>query len=111
MNLQYGVLIGFTIDMNGKLILAGDTSIFASIGEAMFGMYLENEMLLSFSGELGNMIAGSLSTNLVENGIQTDITSPIVIQENTTISDYQKGLHLTAVFVNKGELDIYILLD
>ena len=111
LNLQYGVLIGLTIDMNGKLILAGDTSIFASIGEAMFGMQLENEMLTSFSGELGNMIAGSLSTNLVENGIRTDITSPIVIEENTTISDYQKGLHLTAVFANKGELDIYILLD
>ena len=58
LNLQYGVLIGLTIDMNGKLILAGDTSIFASIGEAMFGMQLENEMLTSFSGELGNMIAG-----------------------------------------------------
>ena len=60
LHLQFGVLIGITVDIKGKLILAGDSTIFGSIGESMFGMPLEGDMLLSFSGELGNMIAGGL---------------------------------------------------
>ena len=30
------------------------------IGQAMFGMSIEGEMVESFTGELGNMVAGNL---------------------------------------------------
>ena len=111
LHLPFGVLIGMTIDIKGKLILAGDSTLFSSIGESMYGMPLEGEMLLSFSGELGNMIAGSLSTHLVDCGIHTDITSPTMIQGSVILSDHTNALQVTAVFENREELNIYLLLD
>lgn len=111
LHIQFGVLIGITGDVRGKLVLSGDTSLFGSIGQLMFGMALEGEMLTSFSGELGNMLAGSLSTNIVEEGINTDITSPTIIEGNTTLSGYEKALHVTVEFVGIGEMKIFLLLD
>ena len=101
LHLQFGVLIGMMIDIKGKLILAGDSTLFSSIGESMYGIPLEGDMLISFSGELGNMIAGGLSTHLVGCGIKTDITSPTIIQGNTILSGHQQALQMTAVFGNK----------
>lgn len=111
LELQFGVLIGVTGDIKGRLILAGDKAVFSSIGEAMFGMPLEGEMLSSFSGELGNMLAGRISTTIVENGIQTDITAPTIMQGTTTLSGHEKAIHMTAEFDNIGGMDIYLLLN
>lgn len=111
LQLQFGVLIGITGDVKGQLILAGEQHVFGSIGTAMFGAELEGEMLISFSGELGNMIAGSLSTNIVEDGIKTDITSPTVLQGSTTLSGYDKAIHTIVRFAEIGQMDVYLLLD
>ena len=108
---QFGVLIGVTGDVKGSLILTGDSVVFSSIGEAMFGMPLEGEMLSSFSGELGNMLAGRISTIILENGIQTDITAPTILQGNTTLSGYEKAIHMTANFDHIGAMDIYLLIN
>ncbi|MFD2044943.1 chemotaxis protein CheX [Ornithinibacillus salinisoli] len=111
LKLAFGVLIGITGDLKGKLVLAGDTAVFGSIGEAMFGMPLEGEMLSSFSGELGNMIAGGLSTNIIESGIQTDITAPTIIEGSTTLTGYERAIHITADFGSIGSLRMYLLVD
>lgn len=111
LRIQFGVLIGITGDVKGKLVLSGNTTTFGSIGESMFGMPIDGEMLASFSGELGNMLAGSLSTNIVQEGINTDITSPTIIQGDTTLSGYEKALHVIVTFDGVGELDIFLLLD
>ena len=68
-----GVLIGMTGDVRGRLIIDGDEMTFGSIGEAMFGMRVEGEMLQSFAGELGNMIAGTLSTTICKYEMEMDI--------------------------------------
>lgn len=57
-------MIGVTSDVKGCLILAGDTNVIGSIGEAM---------LSSLSGELGNMLVGGTSTAIVKNELKTDI--------------------------------------
>lgn len=44
------VLIGMTGDLRGRLMIEGHETIFGSIGETMFGMPLEGEMLESFTG-------------------------------------------------------------
>lgn len=111
LQVEFGVLIGITGDVRGQLILAGEQYIFSAIGESMFGMPVEEEMLASFSGELGNMLAGGLSTNIVQNGIKTDITSPTIMQGSTTLSGYERAIHMRAVFEAKGVLNIYLLLD
>ncbi|MFD1037057.1 hypothetical protein ACFQ3N_01270 [Virgibacillus byunsanensis] len=41
--IPFGVLIRITGDIKGKLILAGNSTMFASIGETMFGMTLKGE--------------------------------------------------------------------
>ncbi|MFD1446899.1 chemotaxis protein CheX [Oceanobacillus profundus] len=110
LEVQFGVLIGVTEDIKGSLILSGDTTVFSSIGEAMFGMPLEGEMLSSFSGEFGKL-AGRISTIIVENGIQTDITAPTILQGNTTLSGYEKAIHIIAEFDYTGGMDIYLLLN
>src|SRR5699024_11904509 len=63
-NVRFGVLIGIVGDLKGKLVLAGDIHMFGLIGEKMFGMEVTGDMLSSFSGEFGNMLAGSISTNI-----------------------------------------------
>jgi chemotaxis protein CheX len=111
LKLQFGVLIGITGDLKGKLVLSGEPTVFGAIGETMFGMPLEDEMLVSFSGELGNMLAGGLSTNIVQNGINTDITSPTIMEGNTTLLGYEKAIQLTVNFDSIGVLDLYLLVD
>ena len=111
LKLQFGVLIGITGDVKGRLVLSGEPSLFGSIGEVMFGMPLQDEMLVSFSGELGNMLAGGLSTIIVENGITTDITAPTIMEGNTTLSGYVRSIELPVSFESIGELKLYLLLD
>lgn len=109
--LEFGVLIGMTGDIKGKLVFTGTQKTFVAIGEVMYGMHLEGEMLSSFSGELGNMIAGGMATNVNENGIKINITSPIIMKGDTEISGHVQAFKLPIAFQNVGEIDIYLLLD
>lgn len=110
-NLDYGVLIGFTGDISGKMIFSAQRNVFGTIGENMYGMALEGEMLASFSGELGNMIAGGISTKVIDNGYKTDITSPTIMEGDTTITGYNQALQVPVTLENVGNLHIYLLLD
>lgn len=108
---NFGVLIGITGDIKGKLVLTGDSELFGSIGEVMFGMQLENEIMVSFSGELGNMIAGGIASSIFKDGIQTDITAPTILSGNTSLSGYRNGLHIPVYFESVGRMGIHLLLD
>jgi chemotaxis protein CheX len=108
---RFGVLIGIVGDIRGKIVFSGDRNVFGGIGKSMFGMPIEGEMLSSFSGELGNMIAAGLSSNIVEHGIQTDITSPTIMEGHTCLSGFEKAYHILVSCENAGELHIYLLLD
>ena len=110
-HIQFGVLIGITGDVKGKLLLSGPLATFSVIGEAMFGMPVEGDMLSSFSGELGNMIAGNLSTIIGEKGINMDITHPTIIQGDTNISGYRQALNMTVKYEHAGEMAICLLID
>lgn len=110
-HITYGVMIGITGDVKGQLVLEGSPKVFGGIGEKMFGMPLEGEMLHSFSGELGNMIAGRLSTEVSNKGINTDITSPTILQGDTKLLGHKQALNVTFSFEEIGEIEIYLLLD
>lgn len=109
--LHFGVLIGITGDIQAKMIISGETSIFSTLSQALYGMTLEGEMLTSFSGELGNMIAGSLSTIIIENGLKTDITAPTIVQENTKLSGFRNAINLPITIASVGKMDIFLLFD
>src|SRR5699024_1140226 len=109
--LSFGVLIGFVGDIKGKIMFVGDAETFANIGEVMFGMPVEGEMLTSFSGELGNMIAGNLSTNIHAKGWTIDITFPTMMEGTTRLQGFKNGIKLPISYDDSGQLDIYLLLD
>lgn len=111
LHLQFGILIGITGDIKARLILMGNPITFSTIAHSMFGMELEGEMLASFSGELGNMLAGSISTHIVNSGIQTDITAPTIMQGDSRLSGFEKAIGMSAIFSEQDQLDLYLLLD
>lgn len=106
-----GVLIGMTGDVKGRVIIEGDKNIFSKIGEGMFGMLLEGEMLESFAGELGNMIAGKLSTTISKNGFEMDITPPTVFVGETKIYGFNKAFRLPIKLQNLGAIDVLLMVE
>ncbi|MEF7563029.1 chemotaxis protein CheX [Bacillus infantis] len=106
-----GVLIGMTGDLRGRVIIDGEEQSFSKIGEAMFGMLLEGEMLESFAGELGNMIAGNLSINLSGQGLQIDITPPTVLVGETKVYGFEKAYSLPVKISGAGELMVVLMLE
>ncbi|MCT2535957.1 chemotaxis protein CheX [Aquibacillus koreensis] len=111
LKVEFGVMIGFTGDLKGELVVKSTSNVFASIGEKMFGMPLSDEMLDSFSGELGNMIAGSLSTQIAESGIHTDITHPTVLNGSTSLSGFKRALLVNVNYPSIGDMQINLLLN
>jgi chemotaxis protein CheX len=106
-----GVLIGMTGDLRGRIIIDGEEQAFSKIGEAMFGMLLEGEMLESFAGELGNMIAGNLSIYLSGQGLQIDITPPTVLVGETKVYGFEKAYSLPVKIAGAGELMVVLMLE
>ncbi|WP_182201289.1 chemotaxis protein CheX [Paraliobacillus salinarum] len=111
LTVELGVLVGFTGEIKGELILQAKENVFSHIGEKMFGMPLSQEMLDSFAGELGNMIAGSLSTYLASVEISTDITYPTVLKGNAQLTGFKRSFFVTIEYENIGKVEVYLLLN
>ena len=109
--LSIGVLIGMTGDIRGRLIIDGDETTFGSIGEGMFGMKIEGEMLESFAGELGNMIAGTLSTCISKYEIEMDITPPSVLVGELKIYGFENAFRLPIIIQNVGNMAIILMIE
>lgn len=108
---EMGVLIGITGQVRGRLFIEAKQEVFAAVGELMFGMPLTGEMLESFVGELGNMIAGNMSTQVSTKGILIDITPPTVLVGQTKISGYDTALSIPAQIQDIGTLQIVLMVD
>ncbi|RIW33090.1 chemotaxis protein CheX [Bacillus salacetis] len=106
-----GVLIGLTGDIRGQIIIDGHVEDFQGLGASMFGMPLEGEMLESFAGELGNMIAGNLSTHISQLGHSMDITPPTVIVGESKLSGFDRALRLPLSLENVGKFIVVIMVD
>jgi len=111
LHLNYGVLISFIGEIEGRLIITGDLDVFAMIGEKLFGVPLEGEMLNSFTGELGNMIAGGISTDIGNQGMDIDITSPTIIEGDSILSGYTQGIQLQIKLSELHQFELSLLMD
>lgn len=111
LTVNFGVMIGFTGGLKGELVLRSDEAFVSEIGEVMFGMPLSNDMLESFAGELGNMIAGSLSTYLAEKDIKTDITHPTVLKGDAQLSGFKRALLVEIEYSESKRIAIYLLIN
>ncbi|WP_223701979.1 chemotaxis protein CheX [Sutcliffiella deserti] len=110
-NISLGVLIMLTGDIRGQLLIQGERSVFQQIATSMFGMELEGDMLHSFTGELGNMIAGNLSSYIAQSGINMDITPPNVIMEQQKEFQFHHRLQSPILFKENGSMQIIIELE
>lgn len=108
---EMGVLIGVVGDLRGRIILDSAVQTFRSIGAAMYGMELEGEMLESFTGELGNMLAGNLCTNASADGVTIDITPPTVMVGHTKLSGFRHAFKINVEFEDIGNMHIILALD
>ncbi|MFC4404873.1 chemotaxis protein CheX [Gracilibacillus xinjiangensis] len=108
---KYGVLIGFSGTFKGDLLIQAQHNVFSAIGEALYGMQLTEDMLDSFSGELGNMIAGGLSTHLANAGIETDITHPTIISGEAKLSGFKRVLEVQIQYEKIGGMTMSLLLN
>ena len=108
---EMGVLIGIIGDIKGRIIIDSSAETFSAIGATMFGMPLEGEMLESFTGELGNMIAGNICTSVASSGVEIDITPPTVIVGTSRLYGFQHAFKLPVVIENIGELTIILTID
>jgi len=108
---ELGVLIGMTGDMKGRLVIEGTHKSIGSIGEKMFGMPVEGEMLESFTGELANMIAGNLATVVSQREVSIDITPPTVIVGSTKISGFKKAFRVPVDLNGEGSLQLILMVE
>jgi len=108
---EIGVLIGMVGHVRGRLVIESEEKTFGGIGEAMFGMPLEGEMLQSFTGELGNMLAGNLCTIAAQKGLEIDITPPTVMVGSSKLYGFERAFRVPVGIGGKGELQIILMLE
>lgn len=108
---EISVLIGLVGDVKGRVII--DTTLYkiSEIGQAMFGMTIEGEMIESFSGELGNMVAGNLCTVLEKEGLRLDISPPTVMVGAAKISGFRQAFQLPVQFEDGSIMQILLTID
>ena len=107
---KMGVLIGMTGEVRGTILIDSDEDNFQSLGAVMFGMQIEGEMLLSFVGEFGNMLAGTLATHIASNGFELDITPPTVMSGNTKLYGFKQAIILPFDIKDIGEFTVLVAI-
>lgn len=105
---ELSVLIGLVGGIKGRLLIDTSTDAIDIIGQAMFGMSIEREMVESFTGELGNMVAGNLCTVLEKDSLILDISPPTVMTGATKFFGFKQAFKLP-IKLEDGEL-LHVLL-
>jgi chemotaxis protein CheX len=108
---ELSVLIGLVGGIKGRLIIDTSTNVIGTIGQSMFGMSIEGEMIESFTGELGNMVAGNLCTVLEKNGLMLDISPPTVMSGQTKFFGFKQAFKLPVRLEDGGMLTVLLTID
>ncbi len=108
---EISVLIGLVGDVKGRIIMDTTLVKVSEIGQAMFGMTIEGEMIESFCGELGNMVAGNLCTTLEKDGLVLDISPPTVMVGSAKISGFRQAFQLPVQFEDGSMMQILMTID
>ncbi|MYL32807.1 chemotaxis protein CheX [Pontibacillus yanchengensis] len=106
-----GVLIGVNGDIQGRLVIEGSKESVGLIGERMFGMPLEGEMLESFTGELANMIVGQLATIVSQRNVEIDITPPTLMNQLSLLPENRRSLCVSVSLENQQSLQMTLLIE
>lgn len=107
---EIGVSINFT-NSEYCMILDGQRVVFSRMSEAIFGMYMEGEMLDSCVSEIANIIAGRTTTILGEQGVALDITPPSLLEENHHFDSQTNKLMLPISIQTVGDIRVVLLKE
>ncbi|KRE98418.1 hypothetical protein ASG89_05260 [Paenibacillus sp. Soil766] len=107
---EIGVSINFT-NSEYCMILDGQRVVFSRMSEAIFGMYMEGEMLDSCVSEIANIIAGRTTTILGEQGVELDITPPSLLEENYHFDNQANKLMLPISIQTVGDIRVVLLKE
>lgn len=110
-HLTYSVLIGMVGDMKARIIIDADENIFSKLCSSLYGFQLEGELLESFVGELGNMVAGKLCVYSSVNEIQLDITTPTVMIGSTNVPITSHTFSLPIEIINIGKFNLLLSIE
>ncbi|WP_335871814.1 chemotaxis protein CheX [Bacillus sp. 2205SS5-2] len=108
---ELGVIVGITGDLKGTLYLTTLKQTSNFIAEKMYGMSLDGDMLVSFQGELANMISGNMSRIVYEKGIEIDITPPTIVEGKVVPAKHKIALEVNAVVGDFGKMKIVLALN
>lgn len=107
---EIGVSINFT-NSDYSMILDGQRVVFSRMSEAIFGMYMEGEMLDSCVSEIANIIAGGTTTILGQQGVSLDITTPSLLQDDFQIDGQTDKTTLPISIETVGDIRVVLLKD
>lgn len=107
------IIIGFTGEMKGQVMIAFPNSIACDIASKMIMMPITemDELAKSAIGELGNMIMGNTATIFSTKGISIDITPPTV--GNGTMSfttNYASNICIPLTYEDNKEIEINVAI-
>lgn len=108
---EMSVLIGFIGDIKGRIIIDSNQPTYGQLASKMFGMPIEGEMLESFTGEFGNMVAGAICTHAGAQNINIDITPPTVMVGKTKLYGFESAFYIPVIIEEVGELSILFTID
>ncbi|MFS0576328.1 chemotaxis protein CheX [Sporosarcina sp. 179-K 3D1 HS] len=109
--MELSVLIGLVGDIKGRLLIDVTEEAIDVIGQSMFGMKIEGEMVESFTGELGNMVAGNLCTVLENDGVKLDISPPTVMTGKTKMYGFKQAFKLPIQLEGGNMLTVLLTID
>ncbi|MDR6885362.1 chemotaxis protein CheC [Bacillus sp. 3255] len=105
---EIGVAIHFT-NSEYSMVLDGQRVVFSRISEAVFGMYMEGEMLDSCVSEIANIIAGGTTTILGDQGVTLDITTPSLLQDGFDYNERSGRLTMPISIETVGDIRVILM--
>lgn len=89
-------LASYDEDVAGKLTMVVEDNMAKNIAENMLGMApeeIDHSTMLDVVGEILNMVAGNIKTDLANNGMESRLTTPEML-EPQQIPEIQQSVHL-----------------
>lgn len=108
---DYSVAIKISGDINGTMLINADESVFHLMSEKFYGWKLSDWMLVSFVGEVVNMITGHFTTELSLVEISTYLKEPKMRKNKLIPMTADLRVQLVSEMENIGNLNIYLLID
>lgn len=109
------IQVGMTGQLSGNVVFGLKETVALKIVSAMMGgaiLSKMDDMGKSAISELSNMISGNASTILSNQGVNVDITPPVIVNpQDNPLFFSKKALSIPLMMDGIGELDIQVMIS